>query len=319
MRRLCVTVSAVVVLVLVGAAPAVAAKPKKDPPTPPIPQRYLTQPIGWSTCSFDAVVKQLRPGAPTTMCAKIAAPMDWHAPDAHPDIEIAIAYSQATGTSRGLMASNPGGPGGAGLTLSAALAIDKPQLFEDYDLLGFDPRGFGNSTPLRCVTTPEKLALVPSTTDYRRRDQATHDAEVATAQLLADACSATEFGRFVSSQQTVYDMELVRALLAHPRLNFIGYSYGTWLGGWYADTYPERVDRFLLDSNMDWTNTQWENVNFRSLLVPAPARHAAVRLDRAARRPGRRHHGGSSGRPLRARPGGSGVAVRVGRVQRPRR
>ena len=55
------------------------------------------------------------------------------------------------------------------------------------------------------------------------------------AKLFSDACSATEFGRFVSSQQTVYDMELLRALLAppgHSSLNFIGYSYGTWLGGW---------------------------------------------------------------------------------------
>jgi hypothetical protein len=53
--------------------------------------------------------------------------MDWAHPDTHPDIKVAIAYSRATGTSKGLMTSNPGGPGGAGLTLSAALAVDKPQ------------------------------------------------------------------------------------------------------------------------------------------------------------------------------------------------
>ena len=57
-------------------------------------------------------------------------------------------------------------------------------------------------------------------------------------------------------------MELIRALLDSRRLNFIGYSYGTWLGGWYADTYPGRVGRFVLDSNMDFTRTQWQNVNF---------------------------------------------------------
>jgi pimeloyl-ACP methyl ester carboxylesterase len=262
MRRVCVILSAGLVLVLVVAGTAAAAAPKHDPPTPVIPQRYLTQTIDWSTCWFDATVKSLYPAAPTTMCAQITAPMDWRAPDAHPDIKVAVALSRATGTSRGLMMSNPGGPGGAGLTLSAALAISKPQLFQDYDLVGFDPRGFGESTPLQCLTTPEKLALVPTTPDRRRRNVRTHVAEVAEALLLADACRATEFGRFVSSQQTVYDMELVRALLASPRLNFIGYSYGTWLGGWYADTYPDRVDRFLLDSNMDWTHTQWENVNF---------------------------------------------------------
>ena len=261
MRRACVLLTAGLLLTLAVAAPAAGA-PKQDPPTPTIPQRYLTQTIDWSTCGFDATVKSLYPAAPTTMCAEITAPMDWRAPDAHPDIKVAVSRSIATGTSRGLMMSNPGGPGGAGLTLSAALAISKPQLFEDYDLVGFDPRGFGESTPLQCLTTTEKLELVPTTLDHRRRDRRTHVAEVAEALLLADACRATEFGRFVSSQQTVYDMELVRALLAHPRLNFIGYSYGTWLGGWYADTYPDRVDRFVLDSNMDWTHTQWENINF---------------------------------------------------------
>jgi pimeloyl-ACP methyl ester carboxylesterase len=70
------------------------------------------------------------------------------------------------------------------------------------------------------------------------------------------------FSEFVSSQQTVYDMELIRALLHSRLLNFIGYSYGTWLGSWYADTYPRRVGRFVLDSNMDWTHTQLTNVYF---------------------------------------------------------
>ncbi|HEY0636938.1 MAG TPA: alpha/beta fold hydrolase [Pseudonocardiaceae bacterium] len=254
-----------------------------DPPTPAIPQRYLDQQIQWSVCSFDATVKSLYPAAPTTNCATVMVPMDWHNPDAHPDVRVAIAYSRATGTSRGLMSSNPGGPGGAGLTLSAALAIDKPQLFSDFDLLGFDPRGFGRSEPLRCLTTTEKLAALPTTPDYKERTAQTHRTEIAEARLFAEACDATEFGKFVSSQQTVYDMDFLRALLGHRQLNFIGYSYGTWLGGWYADTYPQHTGRLVLDSNMDWTHTQWDNVNFDpfsfqrrrdTMLLPWIARHA---------------------------------------------
>jgi pimeloyl-ACP methyl ester carboxylesterase len=181
------------------------------------------------------------------------------------------------------MTSNPGGPGGAGLTLSAALALDKPQLFSDFDLLGFDPRGFGASTPLQCLTTVEELNALPTTPDYKERTAQTHRTEVAEAKLFSDACSATEFGQFVSSQQTVYDMEVLRALFEARQLNFIGYSYGTWLGGWYADAYPSKVGRFVLDSNMDWTHTQWENVNFDPFsgqrrrdtqLFPWIARHA---------------------------------------------
>jgi pimeloyl-ACP methyl ester carboxylesterase len=260
-----------------------AARGPVDPPVPSIPQKYLDQPITWSVCSFDAAVKNLYPQAPTTNCAKVKVPMDWAHPDAHPDVEVAIAYSRATGTSKGLMTTNPGGPGGAGLTLSASLGVDKPQLFSDYDLLGFDPRGFGQSTRLQCLTTTEKLNALPSTPDYKERTRLTHQVEVAEAKLYADACSATEFGQFVSSQQTVYDMEFLRALFKARQLNFIGYSYGTWLGGWYADTYPSKVGRFVLDSNMDWTHTQWQNVNFDPFsgqrrrdtqLFPWIARHA---------------------------------------------
>lgn len=247
---------------LLTAVPAKALPAAADPATPGIPARYLTQAIAWAACPFDAQVKQVYPQAPTTNCAKIKAPMDWNDPDGHPDVEVAIAYSRATGTSKGLMMTNPGGPGGAGLTLSAVLGVNKPQLFSDYDLVGFDPRGFGTSTPLRCLTTTEKLAALPTTPDHRERTARTHRAERAEARLVAEACSATEFGQFVSSQQTVFDMELIRALLNGRYLNFVGYSYGTWLGGWYADTYPTRTGRFVLDSNMDFTRTQWQNVNF---------------------------------------------------------
>ena len=246
---------------LVG-SPAAAGPATSDPATPRIPARFLNQQVTWTPCPFDAQVKQIYPQAPTTNCASVAAPMDWNHPAAHPDIQIAIAYSRATGTSTGLMMTNPGGPGGAGLTLSVALAIQKPQLFSDFDLVGFDPRGFGGSTPLRCLTTAEKVLALPTTPDYRERTAQTHRTERAEARLAADACAATEFGQFVSSQQTVFDMELIRALLGSERLDFIGYSYGTWLGGWYADTYPGRVGRFVLDSNMDFTRTQWQNVNF---------------------------------------------------------
>nr|WP_238356775.1 alpha/beta fold hydrolase [Kribbella italica] len=271
------------VLPLLTATTATAAPKPTDPPTPSIPQKYLDQPITWSVCSFDAQIKALYPQAPTTNCAKVKVPMDWANPTAHPDVEVAISYSKATGTSKGLMASNPGGPGGAGLTLSAALATDKPQLFSDFDLVGFDPRGFGQSTPLQCITTAEALNALPVTPDYKERTKLTHKVEKAEAKLQADACAATEFGQFVSSQQTVYDMEFIRALLKARQLNFIGYSYGTWLGGWYADTYPNKVGRFVLDSNMDWTHTQWDNVNFDPFsgqrrrdtqLIPWIARHA---------------------------------------------
>ncbi|NRN67425.1 Alpha/beta fold hydrolase [Kibdelosporangium sp. 4NS15] len=257
-----VACSAMALAVLAVPSAALPDRKPAEPPAPAIPQRYLDQPIQWAPCSFDASIKQQYPQAPTTNCATVKVPMDWHNPDAHPDIKVAISHSKATGPVRGLLTSNPGGPGGAGLNLTATLAVSRPQMFRDFDLLGFDPRGFGQSEALRCLTTTEELAALPTTPDYRVRDEQTHRTEIAEARLQAKACAATEFGRFVSSQQTVYDMDFLRALLGHRLLNFVGYSYGTWLGGWYADTYPQRVGRFVLDSNMDWTHSQWDNVNF---------------------------------------------------------
>ncbi|ALG07046.1 alpha/beta hydrolase [Kibdelosporangium phytohabitans] len=267
MASLRVLVSAVAAsaMALAALAPTSAAQAERkpaEPRNPAIPQRYLDQAIQWAPCSFDATIKQAHPQAPTTNCAKVKVPMDWHNPDAHPDITVAIAYSKATGPVRGLLTSNPGGPSGPGLNLSATLAVSRPQMFRDFDLLGFDPRGFGQSEALRCLATSEEVAALPTTPDYRVRDEQTHRTEIAEARLYAKACASTEFGRFVSTQQTVYDMDFLRALFNHRLLHFVGYSYGTWLGGWYADTYPQRVGRFVLDSNMDWTHSQWDNVNF---------------------------------------------------------
>ena len=182
------------------------------------------------------------------------------------------------------MTTNPGGPGGAGLTLSAVLRDSTSRSCSATSTCSASTRaGSARARALQCLTTAEKLNALPVTPDYKERTKLTHEVEVAEAKLQADACAATEFGQFVSSQQTVYDMEFLRALLKSRQLNFIGYSYGTWLGGWYADTYPSKVGRFVLDSNMDWTRTQWENVNFDPFsgqrrrdtqLFPWIARHA---------------------------------------------
>lgn len=248
-------------LVASGAATMAQAKPgaNSEPGQATIPQRYLDQQVNWATCSFDATVKRLYPPAPTTMCASITVPMDWYNPDAHPDVKIAVAYSEATGTSKGLLTTNPGGPGGAGLTMSAALALSRTQMFSDYDLLGFDPRGFGRSTNVACLVDSAELDALPVTPDYRERTALTHEVEIAEAKLLAKACSSTEFSQFVTTQQTVHDMDFLRQLLEAPKLNYIGYSYGTWLGTWYADTYPEHTGKFILDSNMNWVADMYAN------------------------------------------------------------
>ncbi len=259
----------IIALAMVSAAVGVVLAPLPasaltDAPAAAIPQRYLDQQVDWQPCDFDEFLRFFYPEAPVTNCASVAVPMDWRHPDAHPDITLAIAYSKATGTSKGLFTANPGGPGSDGVDFTSFAAVDKPRLFSDYDLLGFDPRGFGNSENVRCFTTEKKIARLVDVEDPRARNKKTHAAELASAKLFGEACSSTEFSRFVNTQQTVYDLEFLRRYLgrdkpAYDRLNYLGYSYGTWLGAWYADTYPSHTGRFLLDSNMNWTASMYAN------------------------------------------------------------
>ena len=125
------------------------------------------------------------------------------------------------------------------------------------------------------------------------RNRATHDMEVAEAKVFGRRrCASwkTSSARYVNTQQTVRDVDFLRQLTArtfdkgalYDKLNYVGYSYGTWLGAWYADTYPQHVGRFILDSNMQWTSTMYVNQTLDSksfqrrrdkMLFPYLARH----------------------------------------------
>ncbi|HEU4547688.1 MAG TPA: alpha/beta fold hydrolase [Microlunatus sp.] len=262
-----------------------AAEAAEPSTVPAIPAQYLNQAISWSDCAGDFA----------SQCARVKVPMDWQNP-ARGEIAIAIAYLPASGASKGLLTSNPGGPGAAGRMLTEALSMPdvtgqggKRQL-RQYDLLGFDPRGFGASTNVKCLTTKAKLNKLPKVADRRVRNRATHAMEIAEAKLFGEACASQPLARYINTQQTVWDVDFLRQLLAknkaksYPVLNYVGYSYGTWLGAWYADTYPSKVGRFILDSNMQWTSTMYVNQTLDSrsfqrrrdkMLFPYLARHNA--------------------------------------------
>ncbi|HEU5484611.1 MAG TPA: alpha/beta fold hydrolase, partial [Microlunatus sp.] len=249
-----------------------------DTTNPVIPASYLNQTIRWTACAGDLASR----------CANVSVPLDWKSPTKG-NISLAIAYLKASGAGRGLLTTNPGGPGAAGRTFTEALSWSKTKL-QQYDLLGFDPRGYGASTNVKCLTTTAKYNRLPKVADRRSRTKATHAVEVAEAKLFAEACSSDPRARYINTQQTVWDLDFLRQLLAknqarsYPVLNYIGYSYGTWLGAWYADSYPKNVGRFILDSNMQWTSSMYTNqaldsVSFQrrrdKMLFPYLARHNA--------------------------------------------
>ena len=222
--------------------------------------------------------------------------MDWQN-QSRGDIDIAIAYLKASGPSKGLLTSNPGGPGAAGLLLTEALSMARRhRTGRQAPAPPVRPARLRparlrcRARTSRCQTTKAKVDKLPKVADRRVRNRATHAMEIAEAKLFGEACASQPLARYINTQQTVWDLDFLRQLMArnkaasYPVLNYVGYSYGTWLGAWYADTYPTRVGRFILDSNMQWTATMYTNQTLDSksfqrrrdkMLFPYLARHNA--------------------------------------------
>ncbi|MEV6277211.1 alpha/beta fold hydrolase [Nocardia sp. NPDC051832] len=181
-------------------------------------------------------------------CAVISVPMDYAKPDS-PRIEVTVSRIAATGARRGVLFANPGGPGADTLDFWAKRVSTLPAaLATDYDRIAVQPRGLRWATPLTCQTAGdiaegEQVSLSGGTRDEVKK-----------------ACDAAQPGYLdtITTENTARDMESVRAALGLERLNFLGVSYGTYLGAVYASLFPQRVDRMILDSNVnpDWVWTE---------------------------------------------------------------
>jgi pimeloyl-ACP methyl ester carboxylesterase len=185
-------------------------------------------------------------------CATLAVPLDYRHPSgATIDLTISRIATSRPGTRRGILLSNPGGPGGSGLDLPSALIQILPaSVLDQYDLIGFDPRGVGHSTPVTCgidPSTPMELLL-----PYPAPDGAI-DANVAFARQVAASCAERSGGLlpYLSTANTARDMDRIRAALGEPKLSYLGFSYGTYLGAVYTTLFERNADRVVLDSAVD--------------------------------------------------------------------
>lgn len=203
---------------------------------------FYGQTLSWSECGtgFD--------------CTDVTAPLDWDNPG-EGEITLAVVRHQATGTAQGSLLTNPGGPGASGVELirdSLDFAVGAA-LIENYDVIGFDPRGVGESTAVTCFDAAgmdDYLYSIPA----GKRGSAEWEAELLEAHKeFADACEANSGGilPYVTTINAARDMDLIRAVLGDTQLNYLGYSYGTFLGATYADLYPEKAGRLVLDGAID--------------------------------------------------------------------
>jgi len=189
-------------------------------------------------------------------CATATAPLDWSDPGAG-EIELALVRRSASGDKLGSLLVNPGGPGGSGFDFIAE-SVDYaagPRLQERFDVVGFDPRGVGRSSPVTCFDAARMdqflYGIIPA---ERGSDEWIADVTEANREF-GQAC-ADETGELLANVDTVSaarDLDLLRAILGDERLNYLGYSYGTFLGATYAGLYPEKTGRLVLDGAIDPT------------------------------------------------------------------
>tara|TARA_Y100000814_G_scaffold213914_1_gene158938 strand:+ start:1337 stop:2869 length:1533 start_codon:yes stop_codon:yes gene_type:complete len=211
---------------------------------------YYHQVLTWESCGTGL------------QCTTATAPLDWDDPAAD-SIELALIRQPATGTKLGSLLINPGGPGGSGYEFVRD-SIDyatSARLQSSYDIVGFDPRGVGHSSAIDCYDDPSELdeynyGIIPGVEGSDEWIAAVRAANAAWGQACLEHTGAL-LG-FVDTTSAARDLDLLRAVLGDEKLNFLGYSYGTFLGATFAELYPDTTGRLVLDGAVDPATSEFE-------------------------------------------------------------
>lgn len=223
-----------------------AASPSDDASAPvdssaPSPELepFYGQELDWESCEGDFE------------CASLEVPLNYSEP-AGETIDLALLKVPARDDSQGALVVNPGGPGAPGTDYAAAASrVFREPLLRAFDIVGFDPRGTGDSAPVDCLTDDQLDIYLSSDPNPDTAEE-----EVEFARLIR------EFGRgcvelsgdkvnHVSTIEAARDMDVLRSALGEDTLTYLGASYGTKLGATYAELFPDRVGRLVLDGAVD--------------------------------------------------------------------
>jgi pimeloyl-ACP methyl ester carboxylesterase len=244
-------IGAIAAAVIVGRDLGPESTPATAPTTTPEPSatrpptrglaRFYGQELAWHDCEAGF------------LCSTLTVPLDYRHPDGD-TIRLALLKvpAAAPGSRIGSLVVNPGGPGAPGTSYAAqAGQVFRQPLLDHYDIVGFDPRGTGDSDPVDCLSDQQLDDYVAMDPDP---DTA---AEKATylhwVQTIGQGCVARsgEVAAHVSTVEAARDMDVLRAALGESRLDYFGASYGTKLGATYADLFPHKVGRMVLDGAVD--------------------------------------------------------------------
>lgn len=201
----------------------VSGQPVFAASTADLPKKYLDQEITWQQCGGDSAPPADLPGRERFECGSFTAPENWQ--DAKKDKEITIQVSRVKsldpkGPSKGDLFTNPGGPGAPGLRL---------------------PQSFLYANRTKVLDNFEVIGIDPRGTGK-------------------STTIPTVDKQYVSTEQTVKDLDLLRQLLKREKVSFWGVSAGTWMGAYYATYFPKQVDKFVLDSSVEFT-VSWAEGN----------------------------------------------------------
>ena len=201
---------------------------------------YEQQKLDWSSCYdyFD--------------CTELRVPIDYEDLTVGTfRISVLRAAAKDQDNRLGSIVVNPGGPGGSGVDYAyAADYIFSPDITDVYDVVGFDPRGVAQSEPISCFTPEEIDENMAS--DSKPDTEAEIAATLKDSEAFAKKCAEnTDYLEHFTTSETARDMDILRAALGETKLNYVGKSYGTYLGTLYADIFPNNVGRFVLDGAVD--------------------------------------------------------------------
>ena len=215
-------------------------------------RQFYGQKAGWAACDTDS-------SGPGWSCAKITVPLDYSDPGKGTTYIMATRKA-ATGPADqriGSLLLNPGGPGGAGIAYAQDPSVVTKNVAAHYDIVGFDPRGVGQSDPVHCLSDDTAAMDEFVSADPMPRTDA-QIAEVSKESLAIGKACEQKSGRllpYVGTPNAARDMDVLRGVLGDAKLYYLGKSYGTYLGAVYAGLFPQNTGRLVLDGAIDPTLT----------------------------------------------------------------
>ncbi|MBR5950854.1 MAG: alpha/beta fold hydrolase [Actinomycetaceae bacterium] len=215
---------------------------KIEAPMPAIPaglEDFYSQDVQWYDCE-DAE------------CAEVTAPLDYENPGNGKTVTLALTRHKAQVESVGTIFVNPGGPGASGISYADSVAKSwSSSLLGSFDIVGWDPRGVGESTAVDCLTDAELDEAISAWSDFMT-DEGLAESEREAVEI-AGKCQANsgDILPYIGTVSTARDLDMLRHLVGDPRLYYYGASYGTSIGATYADLFPQNTGRLVLDGAVD--------------------------------------------------------------------